>query len=54
MLKSSLLLFFTVTVGLTGCSYRCYAEDLQPLSEAEQEKIRKLPMMAALRITKRV
>ena len=36
MLKSSLLLFFTVTVGLTGCSYRYYAEDLQPLSEVEQ------------------
>ena len=36
MLKSCLLLFFVVAVGFTGCSYRYYAEDLQPLSESDQ------------------
>lgn len=36
MLKSLLLLFFTAAVGFTGCSYRYYADDLQPLSEADQ------------------
>ncbi len=36
MLKICYLLFFAAAVGWTGCSYRYYADDLQPLSEAEQ------------------
>ena len=42
MLKSCLLLFFVVAVGFTGCSYRYYAEDLQPLSESDQGENKKV------------
>jgi len=36
MLKMVHLLLLAAAIGWSGCSYRYYAEDLQPLSEVEQ------------------